>query len=522
MKLFEDIFMLLKAFFVSIVIISCAQVGTPSGGVVDKEAPIILDISPKPAATNVICEKGGTISVTFDEYVNVKSLNTQLIVSPLIPQGLQWSMKGKTVTFVWNDELQADKTYVFQFGDAVVDIREGNSVENFIHAFSTGDYLDSLSLGGSVVDVFTAQPKSGVRVLMYDSMISPDSIFKGAKPKFVGMTNESGEFSLNYLPSGRYKIIAVEDNDKNYVWTAGEGLAIFEEIVVVDGDVILDLPLRMQATSEQSVKYFVKSSRDSLGLVNIVLSGPLDLSDTIEVSGNEFFHKNENLWVLSGESSSDVVWCGKDTLSFQEIEMAQMDVFNAVKGPEGKHVSSKIAELIFSRPLESIADSLFKLIKSDSIEMFLDSVYIDDLDPFKVYVEGEFTRGKSFQLNVISGGVVGYGGVQIIDTTSFKWSVFEKKSLGKLKVKIDKKGWLELIASNGEVVATQNLDNNDWVEFKNLTRGTYQLKWTGDTDGDGIWSGVDLQQWNSPEPAQMMSSKVKIKADWSHEIEWLN
>jgi len=44
MKLFEDIFMLLKVFFVSIIIISCAQVGTPSGGVVDKEAPIILDI----------------------------------------------------------------------------------------------------------------------------------------------------------------------------------------------------------------------------------------------------------------------------------------------------------------------------------------------------------------------------------------------------------------------------------------------------------------------------------------------
>ena len=43
-----------------------------------------------------------------------------------------------------------------------------------------------------------------------------------------------------------------------------------------------------------------------------------------------------------------------------------------------------------------------------------------------------------------------------------------------------------------------------------------------DIDGDGIWSGVDLLEWNSPEPAQMMTSKVKIKADWSHEIEWLN
>ena len=66
----------------------------------DKEAPIVLEISPKPGATNVIVDKGGVISVTFDEYVNVKSLNSQLLVSPILPQGLQWSMKGKTVTFV--------------------------------------------------------------------------------------------------------------------------------------------------------------------------------------------------------------------------------------------------------------------------------------------------------------------------------------------------------------------------------------------------------------------------------------
>ena len=104
MKLFEDIFVLTQAFVVSIIITSCAQVGTPSGGGVDTEAPIVLEISPKPGATNVICDRGGAISVTFDEYVNVKSLNSQLLVSPLLPQGLQWSMKRKTVTFVWNDE----------------------------------------------------------------------------------------------------------------------------------------------------------------------------------------------------------------------------------------------------------------------------------------------------------------------------------------------------------------------------------------------------------------------------------
>jgi hypothetical protein len=199
-----------------------------------------------------------------------------------------------------------------------------------------------------------------------------------------------------------------------------------------------------------------------------------------------------------------------------------METFKEVKGPEGKVVSSNIAEFTFSRPLESVADSLFILITEDSLEMFLDSVYIDDLDPFKVVVEGGFTRGNSFELTVAPGGVVGYGGVQISDSTSFKWSVFEKKNLGNLSVKIAKEGWLELIASNGEVIQKQRLQNKVGVEFKNLTQGTYQLKWTGDMDGDGLWRSVDLLQWKSPDPAEIMSEKVKIKSDWSHEVVWLN
>jgi hypothetical protein len=199
-----------------------------------------------------------------------------------------------------------------------------------------------------------------------------------------------------------------------------------------------------------------------------------------------------------------------------------METFKEVKGPEGKVVSSNTAEFTFSRPLESIVDSLFKLITEDSLEMLLDSVYVDALDPFKVIAEGNFTRGNSFELTVVPGGVVGYGGVQISDTTSFKWSVFEKKSLGDLSVKIEKEGWLELIASNGEVVKKQRLQNKEGVEFKNLTQGTYQLKWTGDSDGDGLWRSVDLLQWKSPEPAEIMTEKVKIKSDWSHEVEWLH
>ena len=525
MKLFEYITQLIVALIVSIIFTSCAQVGTPTGGGIDNEPPIILEMIPQPGSTGVKTDKGGMISVTFDEYVNVKSLNSQLLVSPLLPQGLQWTMKGKTVTFVWNDELEEDKTYVFQFGDAVVDIREGNSVDNFVYAFSTGDHLDTLSVSGSVVDVFTSEPKSGVRVLMYDASTTSDSIYLGAKPMFVGTTNESGVFSISYLPSGRYKIMAIEDNDRNYVLTPGEGLAIFEEDVVVDGNVIIETPLRMQKTNEEGVKYFEKSNRDSLGLVSIVLSGGLNFFDIIETDGLEFFHKDENLWVMSGDNEGDggdIVWCGNDTLNFEEIEVVQMEEFTSVKGPEGKVVSSNKAEFIFSRPLENVADSMFELVMSDSLLLELDSIYIDELYPFKVSVEGKFKRGNSFELRVAPGGVSGYGGVVFSDTVSFKWSVFEKKELGELRVTIDKTGWVELLASNGVSVATKKLNATGFVVFNDLTPGTYQLKWTSDPDGDGIWEGVNLLHWRSPDEAQLLKSKVKIKADWSHEVEWVH
>ena len=239
----------------------------------------------------------------------------------------------------------------------------------------------------------------------------------------------------------------------------------------------------------------------------------------------EFFHKDENLWVMSGDNEGDggdIVWCGNDTLNFEEIEVVQMEEFTSVKGPEGKVVSSNKAEFIFSRPLENVADSMFELVMSDSLLLELDSIYIDELYPFKVSVEGKFKRGNSFELRVAPGGVSGYGGVVFSDTVSFKWSVFEKKELGELRVTIDKTGWVELLASNGASVATKKLNATGVVEFNDITPGTYQLKWTSDPDGDGIWEGVNLLHWRSPDEAQLLKSKVKIKADWSHEVEWVH
>jgi uncharacterized protein (DUF2141 family) len=64
------------------------------------------------------------------------------------------------------------------------------------------------------------------------------------------------------------------------------------------------------------------------------------------------------------------------------------------------------------------------------------------------------------------------------------------------------------------------LGDPETVLFKNLTPGSYALRWLGDDNGNGVWDGVSLENWTTPESARIMSEKVKVKADWSHELDW--
>ncbi|MDG2310782.1 MAG: Ig-like domain-containing protein, partial [Flavobacteriales bacterium] len=259
---------------------SCAQLGVPSGGEIDITPPEIISISPALGATEVAVEAGGTIEVIFDEYVNVRGLSTQLLISPPLTKPIQWRMRGKTVTFTWLEPLIDNVTYVFQFGDAVIDLHEGNPTQNFIHAFSTGADLDTLSLSGAVVDAFSGSAMSGVRIFLFDSEATVDSISKGLKPKFMGTTDAQGAFTIRYLPVGNYRVMAVDDQDRNYQWTTGELLAIYEDIIEVAGHDTLKSNMRMQETPLSVIKYFVQSVRDSLGLVQIEMSQPFSPSDS--------------------------------------------------------------------------------------------------------------------------------------------------------------------------------------------------------------------------------------------------
>ena len=503
---------------------SCAQIGVPTGGEIDSSPPEVINASPELGETNVSPNAGGSIEFEFNEYINVSQLSSQLLISPPLEKPLDWTMKGKKVFFTWNEELKENKTYIFQFGDAIVDLNERNAASDLTHAFSTGSVLDTLSITGTVVDVFTGEKQAHRRIFVYNWDLPVDSILAGSLPLFISSTNDEGMFTVNYMPEGKYRLLAIDDVDRNYVWTDGESLAIYEDAIELSGIDTLETELTMQKTHDIDVKYFVNVSRDSLGLVEIELSGELDNIEEIEAKGLDKFSSGNSLLLWSDPYTiehSTVVWSGADTLIVEEEKMNSPIEFSLLKSPEGKQVSATSAAFSFSRPITFLKPKLFKLSKEDSIDIEIKSIRVSDNNPFEFIVEATYGRGGVVELTMYPGSVEGQGRQILADTLVKKWSTFKLDDLAELLIEVDAQGWIELISANGTVVEKVTLEKGmPQIRFKNLTPGSYALRWLGDPNQNGVWDGVSLKEWRPPEPASVMPTLIKVKADWSHEVSW--
>ena len=83
---------------------SCAQVGAPSGGQIDKTPPALVFAHPAMGGVQVA---GQDMVLEFDEYVKVRNLNQQLLVSPPLGGPVESIVRGRTVEFLPEDPIFA-------------------------------------------------------------------------------------------------------------------------------------------------------------------------------------------------------------------------------------------------------------------------------------------------------------------------------------------------------------------------------------------------------------------------------
>ncbi|MEO5966942.1 MAG: Ig-like domain-containing protein, partial [Ferruginibacter sp.] len=188
----------------------CAQIGSISGGDKDTLAPVLLKASPP---QNTVNFKGNQIQFTFDEYIDVKDVGTNVIVSPYQNTNPIITFNRKTINIKFRDTLLPNTTYSINFGNSIRDFNEANPLSGLTYVFSTGSEIDELSISGKVLFAETSKADSTIEVLVYKD--ATDSSVHTRKPDYLVRTNGAGEFELKNLPAASYKVYALRDNDGN-------------------------------------------------------------------------------------------------------------------------------------------------------------------------------------------------------------------------------------------------------------------------------------------------------------------
>lgn len=201
---------------------SCANMGSPQGGLYDEDPPKILYCQPTDKGTNV---KSNKVSIFFNEFVKIENASEKVIVSPPQLEMPEIKDQGKKIVVELKDTLKPNITYTVDFSDAIVDFTEGNPLGNYTYSFSTGDRIDTLEVSGVVLDASNLEPIKGILVGLYDDL--SDTVFTKKPFQRVARTDSHGHFVVRGIAPGTYRAYALKDADGDYLFTQKSEMIAF-------------------------------------------------------------------------------------------------------------------------------------------------------------------------------------------------------------------------------------------------------------------------------------------------------
>mgnify|MGYP003290108215 CR=1 FL=1 len=243
MKIASKLFTLHSSLFTFIIvmltlmIVSCARMGSPDGGWYDEEPPYVLATSPMENAVNY---NGNRVYLLFNEYIKLENAQEKVVVSPPQLEQPEIKLQGNRIRIELKDSLIPDQTYTIDFSDCISDNNEGNPMGNYTFTFSTGDHIDTMEVSGNVIDAETMEPVKGALVGLYeDSLFTQekgDSIFRTKAMIRVARSDGEGHFCIKGVARDKkYRIFALEDMDGDYKYSQpSEAVAFSDQLIKPD------------------------------------------------------------------------------------------------------------------------------------------------------------------------------------------------------------------------------------------------------------------------------------------------
>lgn len=516
----------------SLFAMGCAQVVAPTGGERDTQAPQVKELKPDNETTNFSREQ--SISITFDEFVKLDRINENLIVSPPLEHELKTKLRGKTLQISFEDTLKENATYVLNFNESIVDITENNPLD-FTYVFSTGNEIDSLSVSGRLVNAFDLKVVEDTWVALYDDLES-DSLPMKKMPTYIDKTDKEGLFEISYLKAGRYRLLALADENKNLLFDKpNEKVAFHNEVIELDDTSSYD-SLKLYLFEEDKQKLFVKETKENGVNLLLQFSRPTeDLSFSLldtnieEVLIDSKLNEQKDslsLWfenmppqrfrlLLNGVDYADTVKIKTDSLK-------QKDKLSLTEPLPASQPYYAPLRIDFNRPIKSVNKERIQLLSADSVTVEFEVVKKEG-ELSIVHLKADFMQDSSYHLLLTDSAFIDVYG-RTNDSIQKTFSVDSESNYSILSVEVESKTKgskiIQLLDGQGEVLREQTL-RDEMIHFEHLKAGKYGLKLIMDANNNGKWDTGDYINKIQPESVWIYEETIDLRTNWDQEIKWI-
>ncbi|MFN8240727.1 MAG: Ig-like domain-containing domain [Bacteroidales bacterium] len=560
-----------------ILISGCARtVSSLPGGPKDETPPKLVKSVPSNGSTFF---KEKSITVTFDEYVVFDKLSEKFMVSPPMKTKPEITLRGKSVFINFKDELKDSTTYTLYFQDAIRDVNENNPLDNFQFVFSTGKYLDSLSVTGNVYYSHDLESGKGALVLLHS--LQADSAPRKMIPDYVTLANRNGIFRVDNMKPGKYRLYALLDNNNNKRYDlADEGFAFLDSIITVT-PTKNHLPPPVPDTVKREVRdtmsfvdrsgtmydmylftaprkayWLTSSDRKTAYKLTYSVSLPPDtmdfsfrLVDPVSDKYEVFKSKDGDtltVWLHDSLIYSNPVLRTVVTYPFTDSlknVVSRTDSipmrFTPLKPVRGK--AKNILKVTHNIPARGIRQgsvisfsSQTPLVEADTSVIRLYeltesgrkklpySFTLDTATKMKQVLSARFREKNRYLLTYDKKAFRDiYGNVS--DSSGVSFQMNPKESYGSLSFNVTGVTGnviIQLMDEGEKILSERKMNGGGIAEFPFLDKGKFKARLIFDINGDGKWTTGDFDTGLQPEPASYYPDIVEAKIDWISEYNW--
>ena len=523
----------IQSLFLIVLVLSfsqCAKKGRPDGGPKDEDAPLFVTANPPYETINF---DKNEINIYFNEYIKLKDLSKQLIISPplnpenpplISPQG----SPSKYINIQILDTLLENSTYIFDFGNSVQDNNESNTLERFKYVFSTGAYIDSLTLSGSVKNSFKSESVENIKLLLYrlDSAYTDSAVYN-RKPDYVTSTLDSSNYEFSNLRKGNYLLVALNDARSDYVFNPKtDEIGFFKDTISLPRDSIIKTELSI--FKEELPYIFRRGKEIRKGQLIFGYQGKpsnLKVENLSAVPDNFqtiiFPEKDKdtlNLWHSPIEKDSLIFKISNnniiDTITVA-LRKKQLDSLTVTKITGG--VLNIKDTLFFStnNPIIKIDTSRINFVHTDSINISYEAFISKKESTVGFLFEKKFKT--SYKLNLYPDALVDIFETSN-DTVTSQFRTRSIEDYGEISLSIQNPKKVPVIIQltdiNDVTVAQETSSENKTISFNYLIPKKYKIRIIYDTNNNGKWDTGNYLEKKQPEPVQYFPEVQEIRPNW--------